>query len=125
MVKKYFFLITPVLLLALSGCAGFRELFDESPEKRARKNARRQNMEMRQQQNNSRRRSERDPVRDMFGSRKESAPILQDSNLSSFERRMINEQLGTSDADIEAIREQGERARKSRRDWVFGKNPFE
>ena len=110
-------------VLLLGGCAEFRELFDEPPQKKQK------TLENRQRRRESKRnlndRSGRDPVRDMFGMKKESAPVLQESDLSSFERRMIDEQRRSGDTDIQTIREQNEKARKSRRDWVFGKNPFE
>lgn len=103
--------------LLFSGCSAFRELFDESPKERSAKVERRK------------RKSEKghrfqDPMHDMFKVKNDS-PILPGSNLSSYEREVIDAHRRSNVSDIESIKREGERARKARQEWVFGKNPFD
>ena len=102
------------------GCSAFREIFDESPE------THRAKMERREKAKKDKERQHRfkDPMRDMFKV-KSDAPILPGSDLSPYERQMIDAQRRNNIEDIEAFKREGERARKARQEWVFGKNPFD
>jgi hypothetical protein len=51
--------------------------------------------------------------------------VLSGSDLSPYERRIIDAQRNESSTDIEQIKRDAERSRKARQEWVFGKNPFD
>lgn len=106
--------------LFLTGCSAFRAIFDESPEARRAKVERR--AAKREQESRSHR--FRDPMYDLFKV-KSDAPVLSGSELSSYERRMIDAQRRETSTDIEEIKRDAERSRKARQEWVFGKNPFD
>ena len=114
------FALTVTVMLFACGCSAFRDAFDESPE------AHRRKMERREKARREREKEHRfkDPMHDMFKV-KNDAPVLPGSELSSYERQMIDAQRKSSFDDIENFKRENERARKARHDWVFGKNPFE
>ena len=101
------------------GCAEFREAFDESPRQHEEKIKRHR---IKQEENKEHR--FRDPMHDMFKV-KNDAPILPESNLTPYERQVIDAHRKSNISDIEAIKRDGEKARRARQEWVFGKNPFE
>ena len=107
-------------LLLLTGCSAFREAFDESPQKREARIARRKA----RQAEESKRHRFNDPVHDMFKVNND-APILPESSLSPYERQVLDAHRDMSRRDVEHFRREGERARKARQEWVFGKNPFD
>ena len=113
-------LLTAIAALLTCGCSAFREIFDESPD------AHRAKMERREKVRKAKEDGHRfkDPVHDMFKV-KNDAPVLPGSELSSYERQMIDAQRKSSFDDIENFKRENERARKARHDWVFGKNPFD
>jgi hypothetical protein len=106
--------------LFLTGCSAFRAIFDESPEQHRAKADRR--AAKRERENNSHR--FRDPMHDLFKVKNDS-PVLSGSDLSPYERRIIDAQRNESSTDIEQIKRDAERSRKARQEWVFGKNPFD
>lgn len=109
-----------MLALLCCGCSVFRDAFDETPQKH------REKIERRERARRAREKQHRfnDPMHDMLKV-KNDAPILPESNLTPYERQVINVHRKTNIDDIEAIKREGERARKARQEWVFGKNPFD
>ena len=105
--------------LLFCGCSLFREAFDESPQQREQR-ARRH---MAKQEKKKEHRFH-DPMHDMFKVNND-APILPESNLTPYERRVIEAHRQSNINDIEAIKREGEKARRARQEWVFGQNPFE
>ena len=65
--------------------------------------------------------NDRDPLRDMFKIKKE--PYMQDKNLSSQERMLLQQEMHRNDADsmMHSIRSDYKKSRKKRQDWVFSK----
>lgn len=114
-------LITVAMLALLCcGCSVFRDAFDESPKKHQEKMMRKEQAKRERDKHHR----FQDPVHDMFKVRND-APILPESNLSPYERLVIDAHRHTNIDDVEAIKLEGERARKARQEWVFGKNPFD
>ena len=106
--------------LFLTGCSAFRAVFDETPE------ARKARLERRaaKKEQESRNHRFRDPMHDLFKVKSDS-PVLSGSELSSYERQMIEAQRRETSSDIETIKRDAERSRKARQEWVFGKNPLD
>ena len=114
------FALTVTVMLFACGCSAFRDAFDESPE------AHRRKMERREKARREREKEHRfkDPMHDMFKV-KNDAPILPESNLTPYERQVIDAHRKSNMDDIESFKREAERARKARQEWVFGKNPFD
>ena len=107
-------------VILLSGCSAFREMFDETPQQKEQRIARKKERESMKEKDHR----FRDPVHEMFKVKNDS-PILPGSNLSPYERQVIAVHREMSRSDVEHFRREGEKARKARQEWVFGKNPFE
>ena len=106
-----FLLLAAVLLLAC-GCSTFRKMF--APSEKSSRNA-----------HSSREMSGRDPVKDMFRV-KNKPEYMENSSLSTEEKALVRHELQNSnrDSDIRSIRQDYDRERKKRQEWVFGKNPL-
>ena len=65
--------------------------------------------------------NDRDPLHDMFKIKKE--PYMQDKNLSSQERMLLQQEMHSNDADaiMHSIRSDYKKSQKKRQDWVFSK----
>lgn len=120
MFKLLILTVTGVAIAVCCGCSAFREAFDESPQ------AHRAKLERRERARREKEKEHRfkDPLHDMFKV-KNDAPILPEANLTPYERQIIDAHRKNNMDDIEAIKREGERARKARQEWVFGKNPFD
>lgn len=116
--KKIVFLIclSPMIFC---GCSLFREAFDESPSEHEAKVRRHYAKQELMKEHRF-----RDPMHDMFKVNND-APILPESNLTPYERQVIDAHRRSNIDDVEAIKREGEKARRARQEWVFGKNPFE
>ena len=106
--------------LFLTGCSAFRAIFDESPEQHKAKMERRAQKRKEEAVNDR----FRDPMHDLFKVKNDS-PVLSGSELSSYERQVIEAQRRETSTDIQQIKRDAERSRKARQEWVFGKNPFD
>jgi hypothetical protein len=105
-------------LLFFCGCAEFRAIFDESPQRHEEKVMRRKARQEKVDEHRF-----HDPLHDMFKV-KNDAPILPESDLTPYERQVIDAHRKSNIEDIEAIKREGEKSRRARQEWVFGKNPF-
>ena len=105
--------------LFLTGCSAFRAVFDESPEQRKAKMERRAQKRQEEVVNDR----FRDPMHDLFKVKNDS-PVLSGSDLSPYERQVIEAQRRETSTDIQQIKRDAERSRRERQEWVFGKSPF-